>query len=90
MGWSAFADKAVLYHFVHAIVLFALALHPDVVSRAVSYFFFSGIILFSGSLYLLALTNARSLGAITPIGGLCFLPDGHGWSSHRRNDASSV
>ena len=66
-------DKAVLYHFVHAIVLLALALHPDAVSRAVSYFFFSGIILFSGSLYLLALTNVRSLGAITPIGGLCFL-----------------
>jgi uncharacterized membrane protein YgdD (TMEM256/DUF423 family) len=69
-------DKAVLYHFVHAVVLLALALHPAVI-RAVSYFFFSGIILFSGSLYLLALTNVRSLGAITPIGGLCFLV---GWA----------
>ena len=35
-----------------------------------------GIVLFSGSLYLLALTNIRWLGAITPIGGLCFLA---GW-----------
>src|SRR4030095_2737091 len=55
-------DKAVLYHFMHAIVLLALALHPDVVSRIVSYFFFSGIILFSGSLYLLVLVFAPRAG----------------------------
>jgi uncharacterized membrane protein YgdD (TMEM256/DUF423 family) len=36
----------------------------------------AGIVLFSGSLYLLALTNIRWLGAITPLGGLCFLA---GW-----------
>ena len=33
----------------------------------------AGIVLFSGSLYLLALTGTRWLGAITPIGGLCFI-----------------
>ena len=37
------------------------------------WFFFSGILLFSGSLYALALTGAGVLGAITPIGGLLFL-----------------
>ena len=37
----------------------------------------AGIVIFSGSLYLLALTNQRWLGAITPIGGLCFLA---GWA----------
>jgi len=35
--------------------------------------FISGIIIFSGSLYLLVLTNIRWLGAITPLGGLCFI-----------------
>ena len=37
----------------------------------------AGIILFSGSLYVMALTNVRWLGAITPLGGLCFLA---GWA----------
>lgn len=39
--------------------------------------FVAGIVLFSGSLYLLALTNVRSLGMITPLGGLAFLA---GWT----------
>jgi uncharacterized membrane protein YgdD (TMEM256/DUF423 family) len=38
---------------------------------------FVGILLFSGSLYVMALTNVRWLGAITPLGGLCFLG---GWA----------
>jgi uncharacterized membrane protein YgdD (TMEM256/DUF423 family) len=38
---------------------------------------FAGIIIFSGSLYVMALINLRWLGAITPIGGLCFLA---GWA----------
>ena len=37
----------------------------------------AGIVLFSGSLYTMALTNVRWLGAITPLGGLCFLA---GWA----------
>jgi uncharacterized membrane protein YgdD (TMEM256/DUF423 family) len=36
-------------------------------------FFIAGILLFSGSLYVLAISGARWLGAITPVGGLCFL-----------------
>lgn len=67
----------VLYHFLHAIVLLVLALH-GAGNRGIYFLLLGGIALFSGSLYLLALTNVRSLGAITPIGGLCFLA-GWGW-----------
>ena len=65
-------NKAVFYHFVHAVALLALALNIST-NRPACYFLLAGIAIFSGSLYLLALTNARWLGAITPIGGLCFL-----------------
>jgi uncharacterized membrane protein YgdD (TMEM256/DUF423 family) len=68
-------NKAVLYHFLHAIALLVLASLPGV-NRAASWLLLAGIVIFSGSLYLLALTNVRWLGAITPIGGLCFLA---GW-----------
>lgn len=66
---------AVLYHFVHALALLVLATLP-VLTRAASGLFVAGIVIFSGSLYLLALTNIKWLGAITPLGGLCFLA---GW-----------
>ncbi len=69
-------EKAVLYHFLHALALLVLALH-EIGSRAPALLFIAGIVLFSGSLYLLALTNVRWLGAITPLGGLCFLA---GWA----------
>ena len=65
-------NKAVLYHFSHAIALFVLAL-VTVRYRGACWLFFAGILLFSGSLYLMALTNVKWLGAITPLGGLCFL-----------------
>jgi uncharacterized membrane protein YgdD (TMEM256/DUF423 family) len=68
-------NKAVVYHFGHALALLVLAALPAT-SRAASALFISGIVLFSGSLYLLALTNVKWLGAITPLGGLCFLA---GW-----------
>ncbi len=68
-------NKAVLYHFIHALALLILAALPGT-SRAVAVLLLAGIVLFSGSLYLLALTNIRWLGAITPLGGLCFLA---GW-----------
>ncbi len=68
-------NKAVLYQFVHALALLILAALPGG-GRPAGWFFFGGIVLFSGSLYLLALTNIRWLGAITPLGGLCFLA---GW-----------
>jgi uncharacterized membrane protein YgdD (TMEM256/DUF423 family) len=69
-------NKAVLYHFIHAIALLALALF-GAVNRGAWLLLFAGIILFSGSLYVMALTNVRWLGAITPLGGLCFLA---GWA----------
>src|SRR5207248_11187700 len=62
-------NKAVLYHFIHAIALFALALFGTA-NRGAWWLLFAGIIVFSGSLYVMALTNARWLGAITPSGGL--------------------
>src|SRR6202035_291502 len=68
--------KAVLYHFVHAVALFALALY-GAANRGAWWLLFAGILLFSGSLYVMALTNIRPLGAITPFGGLCFLT---GWA----------
>ena len=69
-------NKAVLYHLVHAVALIALAL-PGAGNRAAYYLIVAGILFFSGSLYVMALTNVRWLGAITPIGGLCFLA---GWA----------
>src|SRR6266702_1506737 len=69
-------NKAVLYHFIHAIALFVLALYGTA-NRGAWWLFFAGIFLFSGSLYAIALTNLRWLGAITPLGGLCFLA---GWA----------
>src|SRR4030095_9310183 len=68
-------EKAVFYHFVHTIILFVLAgripLH-----KGPWICFLVGIAIFSGSLYLLALTNLRGLGAVTPFGGASFLA---GW-----------
>lgn len=69
-------EKAVLYHFLHAIAILILASH-GISNRGPFVLFLGGILLFSGSLYVLALTNIRWLGAITPLGGLCFLA---GWA----------
>ena len=69
-------NKAVLYHLVHALALVALALY-GAGNRATYFLLAAGILLFSGSLYTMALTNVRWLGAITPLGGLCFLA---GWA----------
>ena len=68
-------EKAVFYHLIHAVVLLFLAGRP-VFPRLVWWLFLAGIVLFSGSLYLLAFTGIRWLGAITPLGGLCLLA---GW-----------
>jgi len=75
-GTAAIWEKAVFYHFIHAVMLFVLADRQPF--RTVAWWsFLSGICIFSGSLYLLASTNAHWLGAITPIGGVCFII---GWS----------
>ena len=69
-------NKAVFYQFIHAIALLVLALYGTI-NRGACLLLLIGILLFSGSLYLLALTNLRWLGPITPVGGLCFLV---GWA----------
>src|SRR5205823_14837667 len=68
-------NKAVFYHFIHAIALLVLALYGTV-NRGAWWLFFAGIFLFSGSLYLMALTNLRWLGPVTPFGGLRLLVAG--------------
>ena len=69
-------NKAVLYHLAHAVALVALAL-SGTTNRGACYLLVAGVLIFSGSLYVLAITNVRWMGAITPIGGLCFLA---GWA----------
>jgi uncharacterized membrane protein YgdD (TMEM256/DUF423 family) len=66
------------YHFYHALglVLVGLAaLHlPDSAPlKAAGWTMLAGIVLFSGSLYLLAVTGVRALGAVTPVGGVAFM-----------------
>src|ERR1043166_364160 len=74
-GTTAVWEKAVLYQMFHAIMLFIIAGRaPLLLGPWLS--FVVGIILFSGSLYGLALTNVRWIGAITPFGGLSLLA---GW-----------
>ena len=68
----------VTYQMYHAPALLAVGL-LDIVGRGgtavnvAGWAFTAGIVIFSGSLYLLAFTGARWLGAITPIGGLAFI-----------------
>ena len=65
------------YHMYHALALIAAGLvglrAPSGAARAAGWLFLVGTVLFSGSLYALALTGMRKLGAITPIGGMAFL-----------------
>lgn len=65
------------YQFYHALGLILIGMlyqHNKARLNALSgWLMFSGIILFSGSLYALGLSGAKSLGMITPLGGLCFL-----------------
>jgi uncharacterized membrane protein YgdD (TMEM256/DUF423 family) len=70
-------ETGVRYHMYHALAIVATALVMGrlngwlIVSAA--WFFTAGIVLFSGSLYLLALTGVTILGAVTPLGGVAFL-----------------
>lgn len=67
---------AVQYQIFHAIGLILVGLIAKTFSlelNTVAYLFFSGIILFSGSLYLISIYKYSFLGIITPIGGLCFI-----------------
>jgi len=78
---QAIWQTAVQYHAWHALGLLAAGLlmivRPDAPGAALAaWLFIAGIALFSGSLYALALSGTRGLGAITPIGGVAFLA---GW-----------
>ena len=72
-------QKAVFYHFIHALgilIVFVLLRTGAITQSActtVCALLLAGIVLFSGSLYLLAITGARGLGAVTPFGGLAFI-----------------
>jgi uncharacterized membrane protein YgdD (TMEM256/DUF423 family) len=72
-------QKAVFYHFVHALgilivsTLFRAGALTESSCTMVCSLLLAGICLFSGSLYLLAVTGTRGLGAITPFGGLAFI-----------------
>ncbi|MEM9103621.1 MAG: DUF423 domain-containing protein [Pseudomonadota bacterium] len=71
-------QTGVTYHFFHAFALLAVGIlmkqtAQGTISHWVIWAFIAGILLFSGSLYLLAITGVKKLGAITPIGGMAFI-----------------
>jgi len=72
-------EKAVFYHFIHALGVLVVSMLPRTGTfpvngaSSVCWLLTAGVLIFSGSLYTLALTGVRSMGAITPIGGLCFI-----------------
>jgi uncharacterized membrane protein YgdD (TMEM256/DUF423 family) len=67
-------ERAVFYHFIHALGILIVALTmPSKSGKWVCGLLAAGIILFSGSLYALALSGNRMLGAITPFGGVSFI-----------------
>ena len=65
------------YHLIHALAVGLTAALLPRRAGATATLFALGVLLFSGSLYALALTGVRALGMVTPIGGLCFLA---GWA----------
>lgn len=73
-------ETAVSYHFYHTFALLAIGLlamkFPSTIMNWSGYTMISGLIVFSGSLYVLCLSGVRWLGAITPIGGLALIA---GW-----------
>jgi uncharacterized membrane protein YgdD (TMEM256/DUF423 family) len=77
---AATYDTAVRYHLLHGLALFAVAWActrwPGALTSWSGYLILAGILIFSGSLYLLVFTRQRWLGAITPIGGVAFMA---GW-----------
>lgn len=75
-------QTAVQYHFYHSLALLAvgviaLSQPQTALLRSSGWLFIIGILVFSGSLYLLSITGARWLGAVTPLGGLAFIT---GWA----------
>ena len=78
--YLAVFETAARYQMYHALGLLAVAWvvgrWPGALPQWAGWLFLAGTVLFSGSLYALALTGARWLGAITPLGGIAFLA---GW-----------
>ena len=72
---AAIWQTAVLYHLAHSLTLLLVASREPLHVWAWR-LFAAGVVIFSGSLYALAVTNVKILGAITPIGGVCLLA---GW-----------
>ena len=72
-------EKAVMYHFFHALGMLAvpLVVRAGLISQSAGnwtgWLLLAGIVLFSGSLYALAITGVRALGAVTPFGGIAFI-----------------
>jgi len=79
---KAVYETGVRYHLIHGLALFVVAWlasrSPSTLVNASGWFFLAGIFLFSGSLYLLALSGVKAWGAVTPVGGLAFIA---GWLS---------
>jgi uncharacterized membrane protein YgdD (TMEM256/DUF423 family) len=75
-------ETAARYQMYHALALlaagWAVGRWPGGAAVAAGWLFVAGTLVFSGSLYLLTLTGARWLGAITPLGGLAFIL---GWAA---------
>lgn len=75
-------ETGVRYHFYHSFGLIAAAYAasrwPEGAAGVAGWLFLAGIVLFSGSHYLLALTGVRWLGDITPLGGVAFIA---GWAA---------
>jgi len=69
---------AVFYQLIHAVALLALSGWSDPAVRKIGWCWITGVMLFSGSLYGLALGGPKILGPITPLGGIAFLV-GWGW-----------
>jgi len=86
-GWLEAADDGAArlawwhtgaqYHLAHALLIVALGVwarsYPGRLPRAAAWCAAAGIVLFSGSLYAMALTGVRALGAVTPLGGVALL-----------------
>lgn len=71
-------QTGVQYHLVHALGLIAVGIlathYPETrILRWSGWLMLAGIILFSGSLYVLSMSGVRWLGAVTPLGGVCFI-----------------
>ena len=76
---TAVYEKAVFYHFVHALGALLVALLPALggitrrTARVIGALLLVGVLIFSGSLYLIAVTGVTKLGMITPLGGTAFI-----------------